>query len=109
MLGGYLLLLGITAIPSVQRWLAGFAADMLAERVGTRVDVRRVRVGLPGRLIVDGLQVYDRRDSLMLHVPRAAAKLDITPLFDHRVCISNAQLFGARATLYHAVPDSAPN
>lgn len=108
-LGGYLILLGLTAIPSVQRWLAGFAADMLEERIGTRVRVQRVRMGLPGRLIVDGLQVYDRRDSLMLHVPRVAAKLDIAPLLEHRICISNAQLFGARAVLYHSVPDSAGN
>ena len=108
-LGGYLLLLGITAIPSVQRWLAGIAADMLAERVGTRVRVQRIRAGLPGRLIVDGLQVYDQRDSLMLHVPRVAAKLDVMPLLEHRISISNAQLFGARAILYQAAPDSAPN
>ena len=82
---------------------------MLAERIGTHVHVRRIRVGLPGRLIVDGLQIYDQRDSLMLHVPRVAAKVDVTPLFEKQICISNAQLFGARATLYHAVPDSAPN
>lgn len=109
MFGGYLVLLGLTAIPSVQQWLANFAADMIAERIHTRVSIRRIRVGLPGRLIVDGLQVYDRRDSLMLHVPRVAAKVDITPLVDKQICINNAQLFGARATLYHAVPDSAPN
>ena len=82
---------------------------MLAERIGTHVHVRRIRVGLPGRLIVDGLQIYDQRDSLMLHVPRVAAKVDVTPLLEKQICISNAQLFGARATLYHAVPDSAPN
>ncbi len=109
MLGGYLMLLGITAIPWVQRRLAGIAANALAERTGTRVLVQRVRVGLPGRLIVDGLQVYDRSDTLMLYVPRVAAKLDIAPLLEKRICISNAQLFGARAVLYHAVPDSAPN
>ena len=109
MLGGYLMLLGLTAIPSVQRWLADLVGNALAERMGTRVHVQRVRLGLPGRLIVDGLQVYDRRDSLMLHVPRVAAKIEVTPLFEHHICISNAQLFGARALLYHAVPDSAPN
>ena len=58
---------------------------------------------------MDGLQIYDQRDSLMLHVPRVAAKVDVTPLLEKQICISNAQLFGARATLYHAVPDSAPN
>lgn len=109
MLGGYLLLLAITAMPPVQRWLAGVAAGMLEERIGTRVVVRRVRMGLPGRIIVDGLQIFDRRDTLMLHVPRVAAKVDITPLLDHRIRIGNAQLFGARAVLYHAAPDSAGN
>lgn len=109
MLGGYLLLLAITAMPPVQRWLTGVAASMLEERIGTRVIVRRVRMGLPGRVIVDGLQIYDRRDTLMLHVPRVAAKVELTPLLEHRICIGNAQLFGAKAVLYHATPDSAAN
>lgn len=35
--------------------------------------------------------------------------MDIIPLLDKKIHISNAQLFGAKGTFYHAVPDSAPN
>lgn len=109
MLGGYLFLFALTAIPSVQRKLAGVAADLLEERISTHVSVKRVRVGLPGRIIVDGLQIYDHRDTLMLHVPRVAAKMNLMPLLERRIRLGNVQLFGAKAVLYHAVPDSASN
>lgn len=102
-------LFALTAIPSVQRKLAGVAADLLEERIGTHVSVKRVRVGLPGRIIVDGLQIYDHRDTLMLHVPRVAAKMNLMPLLERRIRFGNVQLFGAKAVLYHAVPDSASN
>ena len=64
------------------------------------MEVRRMRMGFFNRIILDDVCLYDQQDSLMLQAPRLAAKLEILPIFDHKIRINNAQIIGAQVSLY---------
>ena len=53
-----------------------------------------------GRVILDNVKLYDRRDTLMLQASRIAAKVDLMPLIEKKIRISGAQLIGAKAKIY---------
>ncbi len=88
-------------IPFVQRALGGEIASALSAKFGgTRVEIGSVDLGLLNRVIVDGVHIYDQRRKPMLEASRVSAKIDILPLFEGRISISSAQLFGMKAVLY---------
>ena len=86
-------------IPAVQRFLGEKTSSLLEETLGTKVSVGRIDLQLPSRIIIDELNVADKQGKDMLRVGRVAASVDILPLFDGKIRLSSAQLFGVRAHL----------
>ena len=86
-------------IPAVQRFLGEKTSSLLEETLGTKVSVGRIDLQLPSRIIIDELNVADQQGKDMLRVGRVAASVDILPLFDGKIRLSSAQLFGMRAHL----------
>lgn len=103
------MLLAFSNMPYMQRWAAGTVSGLLAEKLDTKVDIQRIKLGIFNRVIIDGIKLYDRQDTLMLDVARLAAKVEILPLFENKIRIDNAQLFGTRATLYKQKAEEAAN
>ena len=95
---------GVTRLPVTQRFLGDKVSSFASELLGTQVSIGRVDLGLPSRLILDDLVILDQRQQEMVRASRVSVKMDIMPLFDGKVDISAAQLFGARFRLYK--PDS---
>ena len=87
-------------VPQVQTMLADTVSDALAEKLGTRVEVKRIDLRLFNRIIIDGLCIYDQHAKQMLRAGRTSATIDLIPLFEGRVSISSAQLFGANINIY---------
>ena len=96
----WLLTFALPRIPAVQTFLASEVSQLLRQTLGTEVSVGRIDLQLPSRIIVDELQVADQQGKDMLRVGRVAASIDILPLFDGKIRLSSAQLFGMRAHLY---------
>lgn len=85
--------------------MARRTASILSEQVNSRVEVGRLRMGGFNRVILDDVFLYDQQDSLMLQAPRLATKMEILPLFEHKIRINNAQIIGAQVTLYQQNAD----
>ena len=85
------------------------AASVIANQLGTKVNIGRIDLGFFNRIIIDELSIYDQQQKEMLWAKRLSAKIDILALLQNRVDISSAQLFGARAVLYQATADSPAN
>ncbi|MBR5053547.1 MAG: hypothetical protein IKW91_10035, partial [Bacteroidaceae bacterium] len=96
----YLSLLLLTSIPSFQRWSAGVASHYLEEKVGSRVSINNLKLNMLGRIVLDNVKLYDKRDTLMLQASRIAAKIDLMPLIEKKIRISGAQLIGTKAKIY---------
>ena len=95
-------------IPPVQRWAGSAASHVLHSLWDWEISIGRVRLGLWNRIIIDDIILKDKQDSTMLHASRLAAKLEIIPLFDGKISIANAQLFGTKATLNKKIARESP-
>lgn len=86
-------------IPAVQRRVAMGVAEMVGEKIGTRVEIGRVSIGLFNRVIIDHVKIDDKQRREMLSVGRMSANIGLTDLAAGRIRISSAQLFGPRFNL----------
>ena len=98
-LGLYAVVMIAVHTPFVQRELGDSVAQVLADKLGTKVHIGRVDLGFLNRIILDSVVVYDQQHRQMLCVGRMTAKVDVTPLTIGRISISSAQLFGANVYL----------
>lgn len=107
--GCYLLPAILLHIPAIQEMVGEKVAEVVAETLKTNVRVGRVDVGFFNRLVVDGLRIDDQQRQPMIQASRVAAKVDLVSLFQGKVRISSAQLFGLDARLYQKDAHTPPN
>ncbi|SNC74738.1 Family of unknown function [Hymenobacter gelipurpurascens] len=69
-------------VPSVQTNLAQRAASMLSEKLGQKVLVGRVDVRPFSRVLLEGVQVLDRRGNELFNITRADADIRLFSVFD---------------------------
>lgn len=107
--GCYLLPAILLHIPAIQEMVGEKVAEVVAETLKTNVRVGRVDVGFFNRLVVDDLRIDDQQRQPMIQASRVAAKVDLVSLFQGKVRISSAQLFGLDARLYQKDAHTPPN
>lgn len=95
-----LAMIALNMIPSVQGQLGTYVSDILAEKIGTDVQIESVRIGLANRIILDDVRIRDKHDTLMVKLSRIAAKIEVLPLLSRQVKINNAQILGGDFALY---------
>ena len=105
----YVSVLVVLQLPFMQTFLAHEVSGLLANKLGTRVSIERVYLGLFNRVVVDSLHVDDQQGRSMLCASRAAATLSLYELAQGQVSISSAQLFGLDAHFYKATAEAKPN
>ncbi len=96
-------------IPVVQSFIGKQVAQAIATKLGTKVEIGRVDVGLFNRVIINNALIYDQSHKKMLEVSRLSVKIDLSPLAKGRISISSAQLFGMKADLYKKSKNTSPN
>lgn len=97
-------------IPYIQNWIGEEISDAFERKLGTKVVVGKVDIGLLNRVIMDGVEIYDQQNKLMVKASRLAAKLDYYQLVkNRRLYISSAQIFGMQGNFYKQDAISEPN
>ena len=109
LLGLFFALLLLPQIPFFQKKLGSYASTALSEKLGTRAEVGRVTFGLPSRVIIDDVLIFDQQADSMLRATRVSAKCDLSALARGKIVISSAQLFGLDARLKKANAEAKPN
>lgn len=66
-------------------------------------------MGLLNRIIINDLLLHDQTNREMIKVTRLSVKLDLLPLLDGKISISNIQLFGFDINLNKPTPDGRTN
>lgn len=109
-LAGLLLLVFVLLrVPSIQSMIGAEVSRALEEKLGTKVNIGKVDIGMLNRITIDGLLIYDQERQKMLQASRVSAKIELIPLTEGRISISSAQLFGLNLALYKKNEEAAPN
>lgn len=109
LIGLYFSIIVLLQLSGVQSFLGSQVAQAISDKLGTRVSVGRVDLGLFNRIIIDDVLILDQRGKEMLKAARLTAKVDIAPLAEGRISISSAQAFGTHLKLYKASAGAKPN
>ena len=71
----------IISLPSVQNYVVDKATRFVSEKLDTRVEIDRVRLGFLGSVLVDGLYIEDYQQDTLLYAGRV--KVHITRISDN--------------------------
>lgn len=105
----YALVVVLLHIPAVQRFVASEASEALSKKLGTKVAIGNVNLGLLNRAIIDDVRILDQQHRDMLNCHRLSAKIDVLPLLNGRISISSAQIFSLDAKLSKANAEAPLN
>ena len=88
--GLYFALIILLHIPAVKEFIGQEASHVLAEKLGTKVEIGKIDLGFLNRLIIDDIVVYDQYGQKLLSSSRASVKIEILPLLEGRISVSSA-------------------
>ncbi len=108
-LSGYLVLLLALNYGPCQERMAQIAAEMLSEKVHSRVSIGTVEVGLFNRIVLNDVQIDDQRLKPLLRARRMTAKISLRSLFSGPLTIRSVSLLDGSVNLYKPAPDAPLN
>ena len=95
-------------IPAVQNYVVHEATDLISRKLGTRVNVDRVHLGLFYRVSIDGFYVEDFQQDTLLYAGSLSARVSSFGIFGGGVVIGRASLSDGKFCL-RETPDSVMN
>lgn len=95
-------------IPAVQNFVAREATEIISRKLGTRISIDRVDIGLFYRVSLDGFYVDDFQRDTLLYAGRLDARIKSLGLFGEGSFFSRAELSDARFCL-RETPDGEMN
>ena len=95
-------------IPAVQNFVAREATEIISRKLGTRISIDRVDIGLFYRVSLDGFYVEDFQRDTLLYAGRLDARIKSLGLFGGGPVFSRAELSDARFCL-RETPDGEMN
>lgn len=98
----------LVEIPAVQNFVAREATEIISRKLGTRISIDRVDIGLFYRVSLDGFYVEDFQRDTLLYAGRLDARIKSLGLFGGGLVFSRAELSDARFCL-RETPDGEMN
>lgn len=95
-------------IPAVQNFVAREATEIISRKLGTRISIDRVDIGLFYRVSLDGFYVEDFQRDTLFYAGRLDARIKSLGLFGGGLVFSRAELSDARFCL-RETPDGEMN
>ena len=108
-MGLYILVATLLHIPAIQQGIGSVVASAIGAKLGTKVSVGRVDLGLFNRIIIDDVTILDQLGKNMLCSSRIAAKINLFDLLSGKVSVTSAQLFSPVLQLYQTSAKAKPN
>lgn len=109
MIAIYVLFVVLLHVPAVQHNIASKSAEIISEKLGTKVEIGGVSLGLLNRVILDDVVIEDQKHQKMMSCHRLSTKISIISLLNGRIDISSAQIFGMNAILTQADANAPVN
>lgn len=109
-MGIIVLTMTLIHVPAIQNSIGHIVAEEISHKLGTKVSVGQVDIGLLNRIIIDDVLLYDQQNKEMIKVTRMSAKFELAPLISEgKIRITSAQLFTYACTFYKTNASAKPN
>jgi hypothetical protein len=95
----FLLLVLAIQIPSVQNFAKNKVVTFLEEKIKTKVRINKIEIGLPKKIILEGVYFEDQNKDTLLAGEKLAVNISLFQLLNNKVKINSANLEGITANL----------
>lgn len=109
LIGCYVLLLFALEVPYVQHALSAFVGDALAEKLGTRVHVGQIELGLPTRMVINDLRIDDQTEHTLFESRKVAVRFDLSSLIKGPLTVRSCKIVEGRVYLKRAALNAPYN
>ncbi|RZJ72147.1 translocation/assembly module TamB domain-containing protein [Flavobacterium sp.] len=97
--GLFLLLVLLIQVPAVQNYIKDKAVNYLQDKIKTPVRIDRIEIGLPKKVIVEGIYLQDQKGDTLLHGEKISVDISLFKLLSSEVEINSVDLRGINANV----------
>lgn len=109
LIGSYVALIFALDQPRVQEYIADAVEEQLEAKIGSRIDIGHITVGLFNAVELHNVTLYDKQDKELLHSKLIYGKIRISPLFNGKIFLRNISVLDANFHLYKETADGDIN
>lgn len=109
LLGSYVALIFALDQPRVQQYIADTVEEQLEAKIGSRIDVEHITIGLFNAVELHNVTLYDKKGKELLHSKLIYGKIRIRPLLHGKVFLRNISILDANFNLYKETADGDIN
>lgn len=95
----FLILIIALQIPSVQNFAKNKAVTYLEQKIKTKVNIDRIEIGLPKKVILQGVYFEDQKKDTLFAGEKLAVDISLFQLMNNKIEINSVQLEGITAHL----------
>lgn len=107
---GVLLLIAVLVqTPPVQNFARKKVQAWLQNKLGTRIEIGRLRIGFPSSVVLEKIYVEDKTKDTLLYGGRIKASINLFKLIKNEVQIGDLRLQDLTAKIKRQLPDTAFN
>jgi hypothetical protein len=99
LLGLFLLLVIALQIPAVQNFAKEKAVTYLEDKIKTKVEIGRIEIGLPKKIILEDVYFEDQNKDTLLSGEKLAVNISLFKLLDNQLEINSVDLKGITANI----------
>jgi hypothetical protein len=104
-----ILLVLLLLTPPGQKFATVRVENFLEKKLQTRVDIGRISIGLPKKVLLQNVYIEDRTKDTLLSGGTIRANLDIFKLFSNEVQVNELEITDMTAKIKRLMPDTAFN
>ena len=108
-LGIVILLLVLIQTPPVQNFLRGKAVTWLQKKLQTRVEVGKLYIGFPKKIVLEGIYLEDRQKDTLFYGGRMKFDVNLWKLLDNELIVQEINLEEITASVKRTLPDTTFN
>lgn len=108
-LGIVILLLVLIQTPPVQNFLRGKAVTWLQKKLQTRVEVGKLYIGFPKKIVLEGIYLEDRQKDTLFYGGRMKFDVNLWKLLDNELVVQEINLEEITASVKRTLPDTTFN
>ncbi|HRQ49170.1 MAG TPA: hypothetical protein PLR74_01445, partial [Agriterribacter sp.] len=106
----FLLLVGLILLPPVQQFITGKATGYLEKKLGTRVSMGKLYIGLPKNVVLENVYLEDKQQDTLLYGGNIRVDVSMVALLlGNGININNVSLQNITAKVKRELPDTVFN
>jgi translocation and assembly module TamB len=99
----------LVRIPSIQNKVARKAVAYLQDKIKTKVDLERIVIDFPKKIVIEGLYLEDQKKDTLLYAGRVGVNASMLQLLHHKIQLNTIEVENTTGNISRTLPDSAFN